>query len=461
MSAAAAVTSPPDSEPETALFELRSVGQRPLHPGALSQLHAQQTTPPDGAPDYEQGGRSGRSLRNRAQKMARSTNPVPKRFGLKVPALGHKGCRPSPWVIKNRGRRICHDFSAPEAPPSGVSDDQVRAYQRLAGRWARRGMSWWIADFVHRTTVSQTESTANYSMRLVLNFIGVTPSQKSAITTQQDAEVTELLQAMVASDTYLGAVAWDPSSVVAYAAEPGRLGQTEPTRPQVSQAFDGRTPSTVITQADRDVPDRTERAGLARYGPILETFVPVRIAGRVVAVVEFYRQWRPVLAQIKHDTTQALWLITAGLAGLWLGLMRLVTRASRRLREQARANWHLASHDPLTGLPNRQLLRQRTSRPTPGRSGRWCSRAAAAGSRPIQGSQRHPRTPLRRPAPPTDRTPARRRDSPGRRDRPSRRRRVRRAAYRARRSGDRDRRGRTGRHGRFRFISARRCHGGC
>ena len=224
------------------------------------------------------------------------------------------------------------------------------------------GLSTWLSNFIHHTNVSQAESTAEYSMRLVMSDIGVTPQQKQALTAPQYAAVTKLLQAMVATGTYEGAVAWGPGHLIAYAAETGRTGQTETSRPEVDQALQGRVTSIVVSRTDPAISDATERAALATHGPSLETFVPVRLGGHVVAAVEFYRQWRAVQAQIRHQTTQAFWLVTAGLAALWLGLMRLVIRASRRLHQQAKANRHLASHDPLTGLPNRQLLRERTTK---------------------------------------------------------------------------------------------------
>ena len=224
------------------------------------------------------------------------------------------------------------------------------------------GLSTWLSNFIHDTNVSQAESTAEYSMRLVMNDIGVTPQQKEALTAPQYAAVTKLLRSMVATGTYEGAVAWGPGHLIAYAAETGRTGQTETSRPEVDLALHGRVTSIVVNRTSPAISDATERAALATHGPSLETFVPVRLGGHVVAAVEFYRQWRPVQAQIRHQTTQAFWLVTAGLAALWLGLMRLVMRASRRLQQQAKANRHLASHDPLTGLPNRQLLRERTTK---------------------------------------------------------------------------------------------------
>jgi diguanylate cyclase (GGDEF)-like protein len=52
-------------------------------------------------------------------------------------------------------------------------------------------------------------------------------------------------------------------------------------------------------------------------------------------------------------------VLLGGLVLLWLALFRLIYRASRRLREQVDHNQKLANSDPLTGLPNREMLRRR------------------------------------------------------------------------------------------------------
>jgi diguanylate cyclase (GGDEF)-like protein len=52
-------------------------------------------------------------------------------------------------------------------------------------------------------------------------------------------------------------------------------------------------------------------------------------------------------------------LVAIGLTLLWLVLYRIVARASRRLRQQARDNYRLARYDQLTSLPNRTLFTER------------------------------------------------------------------------------------------------------
>ena len=177
----------------------------------------------------------------------------------------------------------------------------------LAAGARASGLSTWLDHFIHETNVSQTESTAEYSMRLVMNDIGITPTQKVALTAAQTPPSPNCCGPWSPSETYEGAVAWDPAAPIAYAAEQAEPGRTEKARPEVDQAMQGTTslPSSSVNQALR-YQIGTERAAIARYGPTLETFVPVRLAGHVAAAVEFYRQWRPVQAQIQRRDEASL-----------------------------------------------------------------------------------------------------------------------------------------------------------
>ncbi len=223
-------------------------------------------------------------------------------------------------------------------------------------------LSCWLTNFVRSSNLAHAKDSAAYSMRVAVGTMDVRSAEPSTITAAQYVELTKLLRSMVGSGKYTGATAWSEAKTIAYAVEKSRIGEAEPYRPQVIEALQGRLVSTVINRTDPAIPDPTEQSSLRTYGPLLETFVPVRIGGNVAAVVQFYQRWRPVQQSIASQTLRVVLLVAGGIGLLWLGLLRIVMAASRRLTAQARENWRLATHDPLTGLPNRSLLRDRVDR---------------------------------------------------------------------------------------------------
>ena len=223
-------------------------------------------------------------------------------------------------------------------------------------------LSYWLTDFVRSSNLAHAKDSAAYSMRVAVGTMDVKSAGPTTITAAQYVESTKLLRSMVASGKYTGATAWSHSRTIAYAVEKSRIGKAEPYRPQVIEALQGRLVSAVVNRTDPAIPDPTEQSSLRTYGPLLETFVPVRIGGNFAAVVQFYQRWRPVQQAIASQTLRVVLLIAGGIGLLWLGLLRIVMAASRRLTAQARENWRLATHDPLTGLPNRSLLRDRVDR---------------------------------------------------------------------------------------------------
>ncbi len=214
----------------------------------------------------------------------------------------------------------------------------------------------WLTNFIRSTNVAHARDTAEYSLSLSLNTLNVPADQPALITPAQLAETTRLMRASVATGKFVGATAWIAPGVVVYAAEPSRMGKLETVRPQVKAALRGQVSTAIITRPAANIPDATERSGLQKAGPLLEIFAPADMKSHVVAAVVLYQPWRPIQRLIDRETHQMLLLVLAGLLALWLGVMRLVLTASRRLRAQSKENWLLASHDPLTGLPNRTLL---------------------------------------------------------------------------------------------------------
>jgi diguanylate cyclase (GGDEF)-like protein len=148
---------------------------------------------------------------------------------------------------------------------------------------------------------------------------------------------------------------WSADGTVVYSDEPSLVGRSFPLTADLREALRGDIASEV---SDLDRPDEaTER----HHGRLLEVYVPLRFdpAGPPAGVFEIYLPYEPIERSIDRGTVRISLLLGAGLLLLYAGLFRLVGRASRALRRQSEENERLALRDPLTGLPNRVLFRER------------------------------------------------------------------------------------------------------
>ena len=75
--------------------------------------------------------------------------------------------------------------------------------------------------------------------------------------------------------------------------------------------------------------------------------------GLPAGAFEIYRPFGPVAAATAHDARRVDLELGLGLLVLWAALFKSVATTSKRLRRQVKVNIHQASHDELTGLPNR------------------------------------------------------------------------------------------------------------
>ena len=139
-------------------------------------------------------------------------------------------------------------------------------------------------------------------------------------------------------------------------------------------------------------------------GRALRTFLPLSFAGHVRGVVVLEEDFGPFAAASRHAALVIAAVLEGVLVMLFVLLIPMLARATTRIGVQVEALDRLATHDELTGLPNRYGFQRAFER--------FVARPSATGAimlvdvNGFHGLRRHPRVRERRPAAGGDRPAA-------------------------------------------------------
>jgi diguanylate cyclase (GGDEF)-like protein len=171
----------------------------------------------------------------------------------------------------------------------------------------------------------------------------------------RERRLNRVLQSALASTDVVRAKLWTRRGKVVFSDDRALAGRTFPVQNDLGEALDGEV------AAELSDLESAESARDRRFGRLVEVYVPLRFAGssRPAGAFELYVPYSAVSARVQHQARHTFLLLLAGLLVLWAALYKIVARASKALRRQAAENLHQATHDSLTGLPNRAAFTER------------------------------------------------------------------------------------------------------
>jgi diguanylate cyclase (GGDEF)-like protein len=218
-----------------------------------------------------------------------------------------------------------------------------------------------LTSVIERQVEQHSVDSASQSARLIAE-IGIQPrltatELRRGLTRAQVGQLDDQLRARSATENLARIKIWNTGHTVVYSDDHRLIGRMFPGVDDLEEALEGRPQSAQVITPN----PRGETASEVGLGELLEVYVPLRFkaGGPPAGVFEIYLSYAPIAAAIAHDKRVIVLVVAIGLALLWAILFRIVAQASRRLRRQSLENDRLARYDPLTGLPNRTLFRER------------------------------------------------------------------------------------------------------
>ena len=205
-----------------------------------------------------------------------------------------------------------------------------------------------LAVIRHFNTV-QAERAATSQARVVaaslLSGSLAAPDFDRPIDSARLAELDDLFRTRVLENGVLIVTMFSPDGVVTYSTDHRLIGSRSGDRAHIEEALSGTVRG-----------DRTRIAvGSAPNREVLRTYAPVAVSGGA-GIVAIYQDYGPIAQAAQAAFLPVAGIFEAVLVLLFVALVPILRRVTRRIRQQMDEIEHRAHHDDLTGLPNRALL---------------------------------------------------------------------------------------------------------